>query len=356
MSDAEQNRSEDATPYKLARAREKGSVARGTDLGYLTALTTFAACFWMMGPSLIQQIGQSARRAIVAAPNVLASPNEILAVTGQVLVSVVRPMAFVAAIIFMVVLAFEIIQTGVVFSTETLRPDFGRLNPARGFKRVFSLRMMIETAKNVLKLAVYGAFAYLVIRYAQTQNIASITDAPSLAGFMHRTGLRLLAYFVVGAALFAIVDQLIARRDFLGKMRMSRRELRRELRDREGDPRMKQRRRRLHREFVELSQSLRNIRDADVLIVNPAHLAVALRYDSKTMVAPKVVSRGSHQFALRLRRLAFVYGLVIIENKPLARALYFGCGLNQTVPEDYYRSVADIYLAMREARARKRGS
>jgi flagellar biosynthetic protein FlhB len=265
-------------------------------------------------------------------------------------------MAFLAATIFLVVLAFEIVQTGVVFSTEPLRPDFSRLNPSRGFKRVFSVRMLIETAKNILKLGVYVTLAWLVIRYARTVNIASITDAASLADFMQRTGLRLLAFFVAGAALFAILDQLISRRDFQTKMRMSRREVRRELRDREGDARMKQRRRKLHRDFVTSSQSLRNIRGADVLITNPVHFAVALKYDPRTMIAPKVVSQGSHQFALRLKKLAFVYGLVIVENKELARGLFQRCALNHPIPEEFYRPVADVYLKIRNQEQQRRAS
>ncbi len=354
MSDAELNRSEQATPYKLARARERGVVARGIDLGFLTALAAFAAYAWFLGPQFSGQIALAAQRSLVAAPNVLASPNELLAVTGQVLSSMVRPIAFLAAGIFGVVLVFEIVQTGgLVFSGEPLRPDFSRLNPAREFKRVFSVRMLIETGKNVLKLGVYAALAWTVISTAQHQDIASITDATSLAAFMRRAGLRLLALFVAGAAGFAILDQLISRRDFANRMRMSRREVRRELRDREGDQRMKQRRRTLHREFIKLSQSLRGIRGADVLITNPTHFAIALRYDPKTMIAPVVVSMGSHQFAQRLKKLAFVYGLNIVENRPLAQALYAKGRLGQPVPEELYRPVADVYIEVRRKKEQR---
>ena len=356
MSDtSEQNRSEQATPYKLMRARERGVVARGLDLGFLTALATFAAYAWFVGSQLVDQVGLSARRSLVAAPNVLASPNELLAVTGQVLSSIVRPIAFLAAAVFVVVLVFEIVQTGFVFSTEPLRPDFGRLNPARGFKRVFSVRMLIETAKNVVKLAVYAALAWVVIGDARAA-VAAISDGANLAAFMRAEGLKLLGVFVVAAAGFAILDQLIARWDFGSRMRMSRREVRRELRDREGDQRMKQRRRKLHREFITLSQSLRGIRGADVLITNPTHFAVALRYDPRTMIAPIVVSIGSHRFAQRLKKLAFVYGLTIVERPELARALYAAGRLNQPVPEELYRAVADVYLDIRRKKRTARVS
>jgi flagellar biosynthetic protein FlhB len=351
MSDAEQGKSEPATPYKLKRAREKGNVARGTDIGFLAALAGLALYLWFEGPILGIQIAASARRALTAAPNVLANSDEALILTGQVAGPVIRAVAALSACIFLTVLVLEFIQIGPVFSTEPLRPDFGRLDPSRGFKRVFSIRMALDTAKNVLKLAVYGALAWLVVSYARSVAIPSLTDAQGLAEAMRQMGQRLLAFFVAGATMFAILDQVIARQDFARRMRMSHSDIRREFRDREGDPRVKQRRQKLHREFAKLSQSLRNIRRADVLITNPTHYAVALRYDPGTMVAPKVVGRGSHGFASRMRRLAFVYGVVVIENRELARELHRLCQLDQIIPEKFYRPVADIYISIRSKKS-----
>jgi flagellar biosynthetic protein FlhB len=254
------------------------------------------------------------------------------------------------AVIFLAVLVFEIVQTGLVFSTEPLRIDFGKLSPAKGFKRVFSLRMLIETGKNVLKLLTYGAIAAFVIHGAQA-SFPTIVDASSLAGAMGHSALGLLSFFVAAAVVFAALDQLIVRRDFLKKMRMSRREVRREARDREGEPRMKQRRKQLHRQYALQSQSLRGVKGADVLITNPTHYAVALKYEAGAMVAPAVVSQGAHQFAQRLKRLAFLYGVVIVEDRLLARELFAKAALGAPIPEIHYKRVADIYLAMRRQNA-----
>ena len=169
---------------------------------------------------------------------------------------------------------------------------------------------------------------------------------------MARTGMRLLIFCLLAGVVFAAIDQFLVRRDFTRKMRMSRRELRRESRDREGEPRMKQRRKQLHAEFVKLSQSMRNVRGADVLITNPTHYAVALRYDGRSMYAPTIVSQGANQFAQRLKQLAFVYGVVIVPAPELARALY-RCELNREIPETHYRRVADIYLRMRRDREQR---
>jgi flagellar biosynthesis protein FlhB len=354
MSEAEQNRSEQPTPHKLARAREKGTVARGQDLGFLTAMAAFLGYFWLIGPSLGAQIAQTSRGLLVTAPGLLASSSAMLGLTGAVMASLARPVAFMAGAVFLVVLVFEIVQTGPVFSTETFRLDFSRLNPATGFKRIVSLRMQIETLKNIVKLAVYTALTGVVLVYAARTAIASVSDAVSLAAAMRSVGLRLMTFFLGAAAVFALIDQMIARRDFLRRMRMSRREVRREARDREGEPRMKQRRKALHREFAKVSQSVRNIRGADVLIVNPVHLAVALKYDPRQLDAPIVVSRGAHETAQRLKRLAFVYGVAVVENKALAQALYRHGELNHPVPAALFRPVADIYLTLRRAAAKPR--
>lgn len=344
-ADSEQNKSEQPTPYKLSKAREKGAVARGMDLGFLTSLAAFLAYSWIMGPGVQTQVARMARAAFVTAPQAAGGSSEILALTGTVMAAAARPLAFMMAVIFGVVLVFEIAQTGVVFSTEPLRMDFGKLSPAKGFKRVFSFRMLVETGKNVLKLAAYTAVAAFVILEAQ-RNAPAIANAADLAAALTRTGLRFLMFFTATALVFAALDQLISRRDFMKRMRMSRREIRRETRDREGEPRLKQKRKQMHREFTKQSQSLRGIKDADVLITNPTHFAVALKYDPRQMIAPMVVSQGAHGLAQRLKRLAFLYGVVIVEDRQLARELYAKAILGAPIPEIHYRRVADLYRSL----------
>jgi flagellar biosynthetic protein FlhB len=343
----DQDKSEAATPFKLMRARNKGVVSRGMDLGFLTGLATFLGYFWIEGPNLGHTVSQAARGTLVASTTLAGGSESILTAATLVLASIIEPIALFAGAIFCVVLVFELLQTGVVFSSEPLRPDFSRLNPAKGLKRLFTWRLLIETAKNVLKLAVYAAIAFLVIRSVWRSDSPSISDAHRLSSAMSSAAFRLLACFVLAAFFFAVLDQLIVRRAFGKRMRMSRRELRREAREREGEPRLKQKRRQLHAEFVKMSQSLRNLRKADVLITNPEHLALALHYDRRTMQAPVVVSLGKNLFALRLKRMAFVYGIPVIENRTLARTLFRRAALDKPIPEHCFRPVADIYNTLR---------
>lgn len=347
MEESEQDKSERPTSFKLTRARQKGAVARGMDLGFLTALAAFLGYVWIAGPLLGGAVGQAARGAFVGGLALADGDNALLSAVALLLSPVVRPLVLLLASVFLVVLLFEIVQTGVVFSAQPLKPDFSRLNPANGLKRLFSPRLLLETLKNVLKLAVYTTLAFLIIRAALRSDIGSVHDASGLVAVQTRTAMRLIAVFVLGAIGFAVLDQLIVRRQFLKKMLMSRREVRRESRDREGDPRFKQKRKQLHREFAKASQSLRGLRNADVLITNPQHVAVALRYEPATMQAPMLVSAGINHLAQRLKRLAFLYGIPIIESRALARELFGRSALNGPIPEDCFQPVADIYNAIR---------
>jgi len=349
MEGGEQDKSELPTQHKLDLARRKGTIARGMDLGFLAVLLGFLGWWWAAGRGFGERLARASEAALVSAPQVAGGPGEILALTGVVAGGVLGAIAGMAAVAFLVVLALELVQTrGLVFSGQPLKPDFNRLNPGNNLKRLFSPRVLIETAKNVLKLAVYVALAWLAVRYA-LEGLRAVTDARSLAEAMTRTGVRLLAFFAVAAVVFAAFDQMIVRRDFTKKMRMSRREVRREHRDREGEPRMKQRRKQLHAEFAKASQSLRGVKGADVMIVNPTHYAVALRYDPRTMSAPVVSAQGVDGFAQRLKRLAFVYGVPLIEDRNLARALH-RCELNAQVPEALFPPVAAVYRGLKSKR------
>ena len=345
---SEQNKSEAPTPFKLNKARQQGSVARGLDLGFATSLVAFLGYMWIFGPKLAGVVSLSAQRTLVSASTVTTGSNQLMQVMGAIMAVIAQPLLFMIGAIFITVLVFEIVQTGFIFSFSPLTPNFSKLNPANGFKRVFSMRQFIDTGKNLFKLAVYTVLAGLAILDALKLTVPGIYDASGLANALGHVSLHLVVLFVGAAIIVAAIDQLISRRDYLKKMRMSRRETRRESRDREGDPRFKQRRRQIHREYAKLSKSLKNVRNADVLITNPTHYAVALSYDAKSMTAPKVVAQGTDQMALRLKRLAFLYGVVTIENRDLARNLYHRCEIDREIPDMYFRTVADIYRRLRK--------
>jgi flagellar biosynthetic protein FlhB len=344
MAETEQNKTEEATPFKLKRWREKGSVARSVDLGFFSTVVAFTIFALVAGQRVAAAMAETMRRLLRAASN--GSPDDLSSL-APIAASVLQPLALLGATIVVVVVFFEIVQLrGIVFSGHPLRPDFSRLNPAQGLKRLFSPRMLKETLKNVLKFVAYGAAAYLVISDQFLVYRRAIPNAVDLATVLAAASLRLLFTFALLALGFAVLDQVLARAEFSKQMRMSRREVQREHREREGEPRLKQKRRQLHAQFAKQARGLGNLPGSDMVVVNPQHYAVALRYDASSMAAPTVMAKGRNHFALFLRGEAANLSIAIFEHPQLARSLYRNSDLNEEIGPADYRGVADLYLKL----------
>jgi flagellar biosynthesis protein FlhB len=319
------------------------------DLGLLAGLSAFTLFLIGNGSDIAEQLKHIIRQAFVLAPQLSGGQTELWVAMGLLGYTALRSILGLMAAIFITVLLMELLQTGWVFAPGAIKPDFSRLNPMNGFKRVFSLQMLLETLKTILKLVAYAWVAYLEISAAITKSARGDADAGTLVQMIAYHGIRLLLFFIAVAAVFAAVDQLLMRRFFARKMKMSRRDIKDEHRHREGEPRIKQRRKQLHRELAKRAKSLRGVRDADLLITNPTHIAVGLCYQPENMDAPRILALGVGNFALRLKRLAFIYRVPIIEDKQLAQMLFAQGQLDQYVPEASFASLARLYLKIRPA-------
>lgn len=348
MAEQEQDRSEEATPFKLQRAREKGTVARGTDLGFLGSLLALAAFILVAGETAVTQLAQMMRHSLVAGMMSAAEPERTRALIAASYGPAVRAIMLLGGTIVAIVLFLEVLQLrGLVFTAHPLKPDFNRLNPAQGLKRLFSARLLKELLKSILKFAAYAFVTFLVINATVQAPARSLSDAGGVAASFRQTGLQLLFAYAGLALFFALIDQVIARKEFAKQMRMSRRELVREGREREGEPRLKQRRKQLHAEFVQQSEGLGKLAGSDLLVVNPEHFAVALVYDPARMDAPQVTAKARNAHALAFRRQAFRLGLPIFENPPLARRLFKECSAGAAIGAGHYRPVAELYFKLR---------
>jgi flagellar biosynthetic protein FlhB len=352
MSDSELNKSEDASPYKLEQARKKGVVARSPELGLVVALACCAAYLWARGTELGAHVSQLAARTFAGAGALDGGGGAMLAWTGALFSEAFSALLPLIAIVVLGTLVASIAQVGLLFAPAALKADFNRLNPATGFKRVFSVQVLIEAGKTIVKVVVYGWLATYVVRGLIVTLSHADTPATRLPGLLLHGTARLL-FLLIGAALvFAAVDQLIVRRMFARKMRMSKHEVKQEYRQREGDPRIKRRRKQLQRELLKRSKSMRGIRGADLVVANPTHVVVALRYEPGRMAAPMVVAKGAGEFALRLRKLAFIYGIPVLESKAFARQLFRGTELGSEIPAELYRTAASLYMHMRQRAAK----
>lgn len=349
MSEQEQNRSEEATPFKLQRAREKGQVARGMDLGFVGSLLAFSAFLLVAGDAFAGRLMALMRLSFTSGIDRTAHPMAVLGTIEAIYWQAFQPLFVLGAIIAVVLIFLELLQLrGFLFSMAPLKPDFTRLNPAKGLKRLFSLRMVKETLKNVIKMAVYTAVTWLVITGAIATFGDSVQDAPALARAMEGAGQRLLFAFLGVAALFMVLDQVIVRGEFRKQMRMSRREVTRENREREGEPRLKQKRRELHGAMRQQSEGLRKLAGSDFLVTNPEHFAVALAYDPDAMDAPVVRASGRNHFAQLLKRKARLLGIPVIADPALARALFRDCAPGRPVLPQHFHGVARHYARLRE--------
>ncbi len=351
MEEQEQNRTEEATPHKLKRAREKGQVARGMDLGFVGSLLALAAIALMAGPAFVTRLSDLMRLSLGVGISRADRPEALLAIVRAVYWPAFEPLLFLGLTIIVVLVFLELLQLrGFLFTAEPLKPDFTKLNPAKGLKRLFSIRMLKETLKNVVKLAVYTALAWLMISGAVAMFGDTLADANALGRAMTSGAKRLLFAFICAAFLFMVLDQLIVRSEFRKQMRMSRRELTRENREREGEPRFKQKRKQLHQEMRKQSEGLGKLDGSDFLVTNPEHFAVALAYDPAKMAAPIVRARGRNHFAQLLKRKARLLGLPIIADPVLARALYRDCRADAPIGPQHFHAVARHYAAQRKRR------
>lgn len=357
MADQDADRSEAATPFKLQKAQERGQTARSADM---VAAAVFAAAMvflgwqgWNATAALLRLCSLALEHAGTAVMGEAAAWPMVTAIVVQA-AAVLLP--FLLLLPLVAALA-SIVQTGPVLSLEPLKADFDRINPATGFKRVFSARTLFDAARACVKLAVLGAAAWLALRSLQPQFHAVASQSPVnflqlLIADTADLGLKM----AMALGLIACVDVLFTRHEFGSRMRMSRRELKDEFKNREGDPRIRARVRELRREMLKRSLALRNTRNADVVLTNPTHYAVALRYVHGEMEAPKVVAKGAGQLAATMRDIAARHSVVVVQNAPLARRLFREADIDQCIPAALYPQVAKIIVWVFAARAQRRSA
>ncbi|HET7370621.1 MAG TPA: EscU/YscU/HrcU family type III secretion system export apparatus switch protein [Gammaproteobacteria bacterium] len=340
----DQDKTEEATPFKLRDARKRGQVAKSVEVGSVILMAGFILMLLATLDDIASVLAATARKTLISAGQVrLTSLN-----VGDWLAHVMQPMVLAISplLIAFVVLAVtgNLLQTGPVLSTDPLKPDFNRLNPATGLKRIFSFRSLFELAKTLIKLGLLTAFLWIgagyFLRHLPAYAVMTPMQVPRMLGILASRGLLILMALF---GLVAVLDLVFARREFAKKMRMSRRELKDEHKRHEGDPEIKSKRRRLQKEVLSRVKSVGRVKDADVIFTNPTHVAVALRYRPRDMLAPKVLSLGAGFMAARIRRAAQRHAVPVVRNAPLARALYRECVLDGPIPESLYREVAPTY-------------
>jgi flagellar biosynthesis protein FlhB len=340
--DSDLERTEPASARKLQQAREKGQVARSRELATFAVLMTAGAAITLMGSALLENINGVMRASFILDRNAAFDSTQMFSrfvdAAGQAL------LAFSPFVVVVALAAFfsHLVISGWLFSAEALTLDMGRLNPLSGIKRIFSWQGAVEMFKAVIKSALIGGVAVWVILGQREEWLAMLAE-PLNVGFAHMARLVAFTFLSVAGSLIlvAAVDVPFQLWSFHRSMRMTKEEVRREMKDTEGDPQIKARIRSLQREAAR-RRMMAEVPKADVVVTNPRHYAVALSYQERKMSAPRVVAKGAQLVAERIKELARENRVPILEAPPLARALFRHADLGQEIPAQLYTAVAQV--------------
>lgn len=342
------DKTEKPTPKKLQDARKKGDIAKSKDItataGMLVILMLAAVALPILGEQMAALVRASFE--VMHEPFELAAPRlgrqagmTLLLVVGLVVV----PVALVGALV-------EFIQAGPVMSTEKLKPKMENMNPAKGLKRMFSMDNLVELVKSILKTAVVGTIAWLVMRKVLPELPLLVSGRPENVGAaLWQTTWLLLAWAGGSFVLVSAMDLAWQRFSYMKKMRMSMRDIRQEMKDAEGDPHLKGQRRQLQQEWAQQGAS-NAAAEAHVLVVNPTHVAIAIAYDRETCPVPTVTAKGQDDDALAMRQAAQEAGVPVLRNIELARGLLADAETGEIVPAELFDIIATVILWAQDVR------
>lgn len=357
MAEQEQNRSEDATPYKIEEAKKKGSVAKSMEVNSLMAIVALLIVLYGWGWQMVERQLVINQRLLSQAHQVNFEMSHFLTWLNAAFIETLYVLVPLFLVLMVAGVLVNVAQTGPIFTLFPLKPDIDRINPVSGFKRVFSWKLVVETIKSVIKLALFGAVLYFAVKHLLHDLFRLMDSSPAGYGPTIIAQVSAIIFKLACVmALVAMIDFMYTRWDYSDKLKMSRREVKEEVKRRDGDPRVRARIRELQRETLKRSKALGKVKDADVLITNPTHLAVAVKYVRGEMKAPQVLAKGAGELAGLMRGIARSNGVQVVENKKLARALFTQVDFDGPVPEKLYPDVARLLVwvyAIREQNRRE---
>ncbi len=343
MPDDAGDKTEAPTPRRRQEAREEGNVAKSTDLTAAAMLMAACLVLYLGGDRLLL----AGRGVLVSMLGGAATPHparaegvaELLGIGGWAMVESLAPLLLAVMAIGVLVMAM---QVGPVLSGKPITPSLSKLNPVKGAKNILGLRAAVRLGMSVGKVLIVAAIAGWVVMddLPELLRLAGLEVGPAFVASAQLTfalAVKLAAVLLV----LAILDYAYQKWQHEQDLRMTKQEVREELKRMDGDPAIKQRRQRVARQLA-MQRVSAAVPTADVIVTNPTHFAVALKYTAGEMAAPKVVAKGADLMAMRVRQLAAQHGIPVVERPPLARALFAGCEVGQQVPAEHYAAVAEV--------------
>lgn len=335
-------KTEPASPRRLEQAREEGDIARSRELATCTLLLASGAAFWFTGGRMIDEINSMLASGLSFDREMAFDMQVLLAHLAGALGKLLFAFAPAALLLMVVIVCSPMLIGGWLFSIKSLQPNFSRMNPLKGLGNMVSTRAGVELLKAIAKATVVGWTAWVVIR-SELEEVLGLTVEPLASGAAHLGHLMLMSFMFIagGLVVIAALDAPYQMWQHAKKLMMSRQELKQEAKESDGSPEIKAKVRQQQREMAR-RRMMSEVPTADVVVTNPTHFAVALKYSETGMRAPKVVAKGADEVAAKIREIAAENNVVMLEAPPLARALYKHADLGDEIPEALYIAVAEV--------------
>ncbi len=357
MAESDQDdsqKTEEPTHKRLQEARDKGDVAKSQEVNHWFMLTAFALTLGVFAPGVMHGLAEAMLPFFERAHDLRFGDGAILL---DLLLTVFELLAVPIAVFVAAAITSGMLQHGFVFSAENVKPKLSKISPMEGLKRLFSLKAIAEFVKGIAKITIVGTVIFLVV-YPEWPTVEVMPKLDFSASLWLLLDEAVAVLIGVVAVMFAIagLDFMFQRFQHMKKLRMSRQDIRDEMKQAEGDPMVKARLRQIRTERAR-QRMMAAVPEADVVITNPTHYSIALVYKMEEMAAPRVVAKGIDHIALKIREVAKEHDITLVENRPLARALFDGVEIDQEIPPQHYKAVAEVisYVMRLKGTLRKHG-
>lgn len=336
------NKTERATPKRTQDAREKGQVAKSREVSSALIMVACLAYFYFGTGGIVGRMMELMKTSFHDLHR-----GELTTDTVQLLVMtlLVKTVAIVLPLLLTLMAAgivSNLMQVGFIFSSEPIQPKLSKISPLKGLKNLFSLKTIAELFKSLFKISIVGVIAYLTIRNEAGDVLPLMEQSVwQIMAYIGQVSFKILFATCWVLIVLALMDYLYQHWEHGRSLKMTKQELKDEYKNTEGDPLIKSRIRRLQREMA-MRRMMTKVPTADVVITNPTHLAVALKYDQGRMAAPVVVAKGANLIAQRIKEIAKENGVTVVENKPLAQVLYRMVDIAEAIPDNLYQAVAEV--------------
>ena len=340
--DSSEDKTEEPSQRRLEEAEKKGQITFSREVNNFFVILALALIIGWMAPTLMADTMQLLAPFITRPHDIEVDPAPLKELLTEVSLHSALIMAGPMALLMLLVLGAAFAQSKLIFAVERIKPKFEKISPMKGLKRMFSMRSVVEFGKGMLKIIVVGYVGYIAVRPQLTAlEELPTADIAALSALLSSMSIRMLIGISCIMFLIAILDYVYQRFDYMKQLRMSKQEMKEEYKQQEGDPHIKGRLRQIRMERAK-KRMMAAVPKADVIITNPTHYAIALTYETGVMQAPIIVAMGVDKVAHRIREVAEEHDIPIVENPPLARALWATGDLDQEIPYEHYKAVAEV--------------